>query len=250
MTATVASWSRPLSSSSGTKPGKRADVLHPHGPGRGVEIRQVRTLPGHHGPHPRHGLADLGQRVDEGLEALLVLHPPPRHEQRLVAAAPAPPTVVGRRPLRGVDAVRHHVHLVAGQLERVHHLVAHELRAADDPGGLVGQPPLDAVDGRRLARPEVTPAASPFGGVDRGHQRHAPPGPQGLPGPRHQPVVGVHDVRSPVPEAGGQRHQVVVGAGHAGHELVVGQPGELGHAPAAPGPRRPRHRQGRRGGAA
>ncbi len=104
---------------------ERADVLDADGAGRGVQVRQVRALPGDHGPNAGDGLAHLGQRVDERLEALLVLDPAPRHEQRLVAATT--PVLLRRGPLLRVDAVRHDVDLVAGELERVHDLVAHEL---------------------------------------------------------------------------------------------------------------------------
>ena len=71
-----------------------------------------------------------------------------------------------------VDAVGDHVDLVPRELKRVDDLAPHELRAADDPGRLVREPPLDAVDGGRLAGTDVPTAASPFGGVDGGHERH------------------------------------------------------------------------------
>ena len=106
---------------------------------------------------------------DEDLEALLVLDPSPRHDERLALA--------GRRrqlPERRVDAVGHQVDLLHRELEAADDLADHEPRTRDHLASLVGEPPLDRVDRRRHAHRDVAAVPAPLGRVDRGHERQRP----------------------------------------------------------------------------
>ena len=174
-------------------------------------------------------VAQRRQRRHQGLEALLVLHPAPRHDERRPAA---PLGGDGRLPHAGVDAVGHHLHLVGRELEGAaaprracsaeqvmtvaawkvsHHSTL--LMAAGWPDGIAAA------------------VAAPLGGVDGGHEGHAPQGPEVVAGPGGEPVVGVDDVGPPAVEGGDQLHQLVVGRAHPGQEVAVGQRRQVGVGP-------------------
>ena len=81
----------------------------------GLQLGQVAAPAGDDAAHVGHPAAQLGDGPDQHLEALLVLHPAPRHHQRLALGR----VLGGQRPQRRIDAVGHQVHLLDGQLEAV-----------------------------------------------------------------------------------------------------------------------------------
>ncbi len=70
-----------------------------------------------------------------------------------------------------------------------------------------------------------------LGGVERGDEPGVVQGGQRVGGPGDLPVVGMDDVGHPRAESGGELDEVVVGRRHPGHEVVLGEPGQVGAGP-------------------
>ena len=175
-----------------------------------------------------------GRACDEGLEALLVLHPSPGDDERLVAARGGRRTVPGPQS-SGSTPFGTTWTLSAGSSNAPTTSSRMNAEQQITCAGLVGEPPLDAVDRRRLAR-----AA---GGRRRGRARWRGWWRRGA---RPTATCSVSPAQATSQSwawttsgrqssrRGGERHEVVVGAGHAGDEVVVGEPGQVGAGPEHP----------------
>ena len=230
ITTHPARWSRSRSSSSGTKPGELHDVADALDVDLHLQFRQVRATAGDDAADAR---ARGGAAAPIG------------------AASTWKPFSYCTRPHASTSGSRGLIG--AGRRWRPHRRCRrrsgtrwtfsdgsskpsitsshHEPRAGDHLAGLVREPPLDGVDRRRLPLRHVPAVAAPLGGVDGGDERHVPQRLQRVAGPGDEPVVGVDDVGPPVAEPRGQLGELVVGRGHAGDDVVVGEPGQVGAGP-------------------
>ena len=228
MTTQPARWTRSRSLTSGTKPIEADDVADPLDVDLGLQLGQVAAPPGDDALDVGHSRPQRAHRPGEDLEALLVLHPPPREHQRRPRLRP-----LAGRPPRRVDAVGHAMDPLGGQLEPAEHLAGHEHRRGDDLVGSVGEPRLDGVDRARLTRRDAAAVLAPQRRVERRHERHVVQRGDRRRRPGALPVVGVDDVGLPVAELGGEADEVVVRRRRAGDEVVVGDPRQLGGRHAA-----------------
>ena len=183
---------------------------------------------------PGTAQAHLGQGVDQCLEALLVLDPSPGDDERLVA----PAAVVGRSSAPVVRSTPFGTTLTlsAGSSEARRPPRRMKLEQQMTWRGLVREPPLDAVDGRRLARRQVPPPRPRSVAWMRGDE--------GAPQltcsvlPAHatsQSWACTTSGRQPSRRAAAVTRWLA-GAGHVGDEVVVGEPGQLGLGPDHPHP--------------
>ena len=120
------------------------------------------------------------------------------------------------------DPVVHHRDPRRVDLEQLGHLGAHRPRARDQRIGPVGQPPLHRVHLAGERRRQPARVAARLGGVERRHERHVERVGERDRRVRHQPVVGVHDVRSPSAEPGQRGPQQRVTHGERpGHQVPL-----------------------------
>jgi hypothetical protein len=177
-----------------------------------AEVALVGPGPGDDKAGRRTPVEDGREGVQKGVHALLPHQAPDEEDDvfpglgEVAPTARAGPGLSGRRLLARLlgrlhllrrDAVGDDPHLVLGELELSGQLGLHVAAAADDPPGLVGQPPLDLAD---VPLPRVVDAVVTSGlrGVDGGDEGQAlgvlrRPGGEG-----HEPVVGVDDVERSV----------------------------------------------------
>ena len=226
MTTHPARWTVSRSRSSGRKPGQVDEVADALEVDLRLQLGEVAAAAADDALDARHPRPQQPHRPGEDLEALLVLDPAPReHERRPAARRLARRPPVGSMPL-GIRWVRS-----AGSSNPPIDLADDELRAGEHLGGVVGEPRLDGVDRARLAGRHPAAVLAALGGVERGDELGAVQRRQRVGGPGDLPVVGVDDVGAPVAEPGGELHEVVVGRGDPGDELVVGQPRQIGAGP-------------------
>ena len=183
-------------------------------------------------------------RRGEDLEALLVLHPAPREHERGAAARH-----LARRPPRRVDAVGDEVGALDRQLEAVDDLADHEAGAGQDGGRRRGR----ATTRRRgpCSASPAAPARRAGRARSSGTWRRAG---------RRAAWPACRRPRRPASRGRG-RCRAATGRGATASwtrwwlaeatratSVVVGQPRQVGAAPAAPAPRRRCRRPARPGG--
>ena len=189
----------------------------------GLELGEVAPAPADDALDARDARSQPRHCRRQQLEALLVLDAPPGDHQRLTLGR-----ILAARPPRRVDAVRHAVGLLRGQLEADQHLIGHEAGAGNHGVGPVGQPGLHRVHGGGHARWHPAPVATTLGRVERGDQPDAVQRGERVGGPGNLPIVGVDDIGPPVGQLAGELHDVMVGRCRLGHEILVGQPRQIG----------------------
>ena len=173
ITTTPARCTRSRRRSSDRKPGMSIEVGDALEVDLRLQLGEVAAAPADDALDPGHARAQQPHRRRQDLEALLVLHPPPREHERRSAAGD-----LARRPPRRVDAVRDQVRALRRQLEAVDDLADHEARVGEHGRRRVGEPRLDGVDRARRARrhpPAVLARARSRGTWRRASRRAASP---------------------------------------------------------------------------